>query len=405
MGGMPEGKNARKIIPVVLALVVVGASFFLGMGVGYANRPAVEKVIGVLNKESGKPSDVDFNLFWDVWHRLETQYVDKDKISREKLVEGAISGMVHALGDPYTVFMPAEEAKRFQQDIKGSFEGIGAEIGIRKGILTIVAPLKGSPAEAAGLRAGDKILKIDQTVTSDLTVDEAVRLIRGAKGTKVKLTIFRDTDTQPREIFVTRDTIVVPNIKTDKKSGGIFVIHMNEFSETSPDDFRKAVAEFKSSGSQKLILDLRNNPGGFLTAAVDIASWFLKAGDIVVTEHWSDGKVETYRSRGYQALQSTPIVVLVNQGSASASEILAGALRDQRGAKLVGEKTYGKGSVQELEELPGGASLKITIAKWLTPSGRSINENGLDPDVAVTASSTVPEGQDPVMEKAMQLLR
>jgi len=401
--------NLRKHSAVVLALAVVGASFFLGIAVGYINRPAVEKVANVFNQETSKPAEVDFGTFWDVWSRLEKQYVDKSKIDRQKLIDGAIAGMVRALGDPYTVYFPPQEAKEFQAEIKGSFEGIGAEIGLRKGIITIIAPLKNSPAERAGLKAGDKILKIDDTVTSELSVDEAVRLIRGEKGTKVKLTIFRDKDGEPREVAVTRDTIIVPNVTTEKRSDGVFVIELAHFSESSPSDFRGAVQEFANSGSTKLVLDLRNNPGGFLTAAVDIASWFLPAGDVVVTEHWSDGHEEVYRSKGYRSLENTKTVVLINQGSASASEILAGALRDQRGIKLVGEKSFGKGSVQELEDLPRGASLKITIAKWLTPSGTSINENGLTPDLAVgAATSTEAEaetGQDPVVESAIKSLK
>ena len=393
----------KKFSIIGASLAVVGASFFLGIGVGYINRPAVDKVVNVLNKETTKPAEIDFSLFWDVWQKVETGYVDKSKIDRSKLVEGAIAGMVRSIGDPYTIFMPPQETKEFQQEIKGSFEGIGAEIGIRGGVLMIIAPLKGSPAESAGLKAGDKVLKIDETVTAELSVEQAVRLIRGERSTKVKLTIFRENDGEPKEIIITRDTIVVPNIQTEVKNG-IFVLRLSHFSESSPTDFRKAVGEFRGSGATKMILDLRNNPGGFLAAAVDIASWFLPAGDVVVTEKWSDGNQEIYRSRGYRELESTPVMVLINQGSASASEILAGALRDQRGIKLVGEKTFGKGSVQELKELRGGASLKITIAKWFTPSDKSINENGLEPDIVVEAATST-EAADPVLEKAFDLLR
>ncbi|MBI2097248.1 MAG: S41 family peptidase [Candidatus Sungbacteria bacterium] len=401
-----ERKSWRKFLIIGASLAVVGASFFLGIGVGYINRPAVEKVVSVLNQETAKPQEVDFSLFWDVWRRVESNYVDKAKISREKLVEGAIAGMVRAVGDPYTVFFPPQESKEFREEIKGSFDGIGAEIGIRNSIITVIAPLKDSPAERAGLRAGDKILKIDETVTADLTVEQAVRLIRGERGTKVKLTVFRGSDNngEPKEIIITRDAIVIPNIRTSVKPGSVFVLQLSHFSESSPDDFQKAVAEFQNSGTSRLILDLRNNPGGYLAAAVDIASWFLPAGEVVVVEKHSDDSEETYRSRGYAALEKTPAVVLINQGSASAAEILAGALRDQRGVKLIGEKTFGKGSVQNLEELPGGSSLKVTIAKWLTPSGKSINENGLEPDISVNATTT-PEGSDPVLEKALELLR
>lgn len=394
--------QSRKVISVVVALAVVGAAFFLGIGVGYTNRPAVEKVLGVANQETGKPANVDFNQFWDVWSRLESNYVDKEKIDRGKLIEGAIQGLVKGLGDPYTVYMPPEEAKQFQEDIKGSFSGIGAEIGLRKDVITVIAPLKGSPAEAAGIRAGDRILKIDDAVTADMTVEQAVRLIRGPKGTTVKLVVAHENAEKTVDLAIRRDTIVIPNIVTSQKPG-IFVIHLSQFSESSPDDFRRAVGEFQRSGSTKLVLDLRNDPGGYLSAAVDIASWFIPAGDVIVSERWSDGREEVYRSRGYKALEKTPAVVLANQGSASASEILAGALRDNRGIKLVGQKTFGKGSVQELQQLAGGASLKITIAKWFTPSGKSISENGLEPDVVVEPGQEL--AKDLQLEKALELLK
>lgn len=400
-----ENQGLKRGSVVGIAVVLIAATFFLGIAVGYANRPAVEKVTGVLNQETAKPAQVDFGLFWEVWRRIEQQYVDKNQIDREKLVEGAIRGMVQAVGDPYTVYLPPQDAKQFQEDIKGSFGGIGAEIGIRKDILTIIAPLSGSPAEKAGLKAGDRILKIGDKITADMTVEDAVRLIRGEKGTKVTLTILREGSDTPKEISVTRDTIVVPNLKVESKPGGVTVITLSHFSESAKDDFRAAVQKFRASGDTKLVLDLRNNPGGYLATAVDIASWFLPAGEVVVTEHWADGREEVYRSRGYSLLQSTPTVVIINQGSASASEILAGALRDRRSIKLVGEKSFGKGSVQELDSLPNGGSLKITIAKWLTPSGKSINENGLEADVVVKISTTTPPEKDPVLEKALELLK
>ncbi|MBI3627795.1 MAG: S41 family peptidase [Candidatus Sungbacteria bacterium] len=402
-----EPRNFHKFLIVGVSLLVVGASFVLGIGVGYANRPAVEKVTDVFNKETAKPASVDFNPFWDVWQRIKANYVDKGTIDQPKLVQGAISGMVKALGDPYTIYLPPEEAKQFSQDIKGSFGGIGAELGLLKGIITVIAPLKNSPAEHAGIKAGDSILRIDGKDTNDLTVDGAVHLIRGEKGTQVKLLIYRPSFSQPKEISITRDTIVVPNITTKNLGNGIFYVQLSEFTETSPDDFRRAVNEFQSSGDSKIILDLRNNPGGYLSAAVEIASYFVPTGDVVVTEKYGNGQPsDVYRSRGYRILQTTPVAVLVNQGSASASEILAGALHDNRAAKLIGEKTFGKGSVQELQNLDGGASLKVTIAKWYTPSDHSINGTGLLPDITVEATTTpVVLTQDPVVQKGIETLK
>ena len=396
---------AKKTIFIALAVFVLAITFSLGILVGVKQYPAIEKVKQVLNKESDASEQVDFALFWDVWHRLESNFVDKATIDRKKMVFGAIDGLTRSLGDPYTLFFPPIEAKRFQEDISGSFAGIGAEVGMKKGVLTIIAPLKNSPAERAGLKAGDKVLKINATSTADLTIDTAVSFIRGLKGTEVTLTITRDSLESAKEIKIVRDTIVIPVTETKKFGNGIFYIHLFNFNETSPSEFRKALQEFSDSGSKKLVLDLRNNPGGFLTAAVDIASWFLPAGGIGAREK-RIGSETDYRSFGYRYLESVPVVVIINQGSASASEILAGALRDQRGAKLVGMKSFGKGSVQEVENLSNGASLKITIAKWFTPNNYSINESGIDPDVKVDiVQADLDAHKDPQLDKAVELLK
>ncbi|MBI2121576.1 MAG: S41 family peptidase [Candidatus Sungbacteria bacterium] len=403
-----RAKKSIRIIVILAAFLILAVSFGAGALYGYGNRPAMEKVLNVLGQKPPEQfNEVDFNLFWDVWSRLEEKYVDKGKVTRKEFVYGAISGLVRSLKDPYTEFMPPAETKQFQEDIKGSFDGIGAEIGIRKGILTIISPLKDSPAERAGLKAGDKIFKVDDTLTADLSLNEAVRLIRGTRGTEVKLLVFRDSFDQPREFKIIRDEIRVSILTTEKKEGGIFVIKLNHFTENAAYEFRNAVQEFFRSGSNKLILDVRNNPGGFLVISVDIASWFLPAGDIVVRERHADGTEEEYRSSGYRLLQNVPTVVLINEGSASASEIVAGALRDLRGIKLIGAKTFGKGSVQEVEPLPDGSSLKITIAKWLTPKGTEINGTGLEPDIKVELPKE--EEQDPkkdlIMEKGIEVLK
>jgi carboxyl-terminal processing protease len=396
----------KKIILVFAAFLLVVGIFYLGVLVGTTQYPAIKRVESVLNKETFKPAEVDFSLFWDVWNRLEDEYVDHDKIIREKLVYGAISGMVKAVGDPYTTFFPPVESKRFQEDVSGSFSGIGAEIGIRKDILTIITPLKGSPAERAGILAGDKVLKINATSTADLSLEDAVGFIRGVKGTEVTLTIARNGADTIKDIQITRDTIVVPVIETKKIGNDIFYIHLLNFNETSSVEFRKALQEMLLSGRKKLILDLRNNPGGYLHRAVDIASWFLPAGETVALERRSNGSEFAYRSFGHKFLETIPVVVLVNEGSASASEIVAGALRDIRGITLVGEKTFGKGSVQEYSELPGGTSVKITVAKWLTPKGTSINDAGIESDVAVKRTlDDVENDRDPQLDRAVEILR
>lgn len=394
-------------VSIALAIILFGSVFGAGVFVGYERRPAIERITEVTSKEIGKPDAVDFSLFWDVWARLGEKYVDKEKLSPREQVYGAIAGMVKSLGDPHTVFLPPEDTKQFNEDLKGEFGGIGAELGIRKGMLTVITPLKNSPAERAGVRAGDKIVKVDSESTADFSLEEAVRRIRGEKGTSVKLTLLRSNDSdEVKDITIVRDTIVVPTIETKNLGNGMFYIHLFSFNEASPAIFRDAVLEFLRSKNQKLVLDLRGNAGGFLHASVDIASWFIPAGETVARERYGNGSEDVYRSIGRRLLEDTPMVMLLNEGSASASEILAGALRDARGVKIIGEKSFGKGSVQELINLPKDASLKVTIAKWLTPSGKTIDGEGLDPDFKVEMKKEdVDEGRDSQLDKAVEVLR
>jgi carboxyl-terminal processing protease len=398
--------NLNKIVLVVIAFAVVGAGFGFGVYMGYSQQPAIEAVTMLLNKETAKPADIDFSPFWKAWSIIEDKYVGNGDLDRQSMVYGAISGMVNALDDPYTVYFPPVEHEFFESEIAGKFEGIGAEIGMQKGALTIISPLTGSPAAAAGLLAGDKILQVDDTITAELTLDEAVRIIRGDKGTEVALTIFRAGEEDTRVITVVRDTIRIPVLDMEKREGGVFVISLYNFSENSAYEFRKALEEMARAGSSKLVLDLRNNPGGFLEASVDIASWFLESGKVVAREEFSNGNETLYRSRGYNALGALPTVILINGGSASASEILAGALRDHLGIPLVGTKTFGKGSVQELLNITENTSLKVTIARWLTPNGASLSENGLEPDIEVEITAEDREElRDPQMERALEIVR
>lgn len=403
---MPAMQPLRKIGLFVLAFLIVGACFGVGVYVGRTQYPEIDKVSGLYNKETVKPEEVDFGPFWKTWNILQEKYVEQGELDKQKLVYGAIEGMVAAVGDPYTVFFPPKENELFESEIKGKFDGIGAEIGVRDDTLTIISPLAGSPAAAAGLLAGDKILKIDDKATNNLPVDEAVTLIRGEKGTQVALTILRKDEEEPRVVNITRDVIRIPVLEMDKKDGSIFIIKLHNFSLDAPLEFRRALSEFARAGNTKLILDLRNNPGGYLEGAVDIASWFLESGTVVAREQFGDGEEILYRSKGYNALADTKVVILVNEGSASASEILAGALRDQRAIKLVGMKTFGKGSVQELTPVTDKTSLKITIARWLTPSGTSLSENGLDPDEKVELTREhIEKDEDPQLDRAIELLK
>ena len=400
----------KKYIYLAILFVAIVTAFSTGFIFG-----AIEKlphpVQGIINKEFGQPKEFDFSLFWKTWDELHNKFVDQDKLKEDSLLYGAISGMVNGAGDPYTVFFPPVETKSFKQDVGGSFGGIGAEIGKRNGFLVIIAPLEDTPAQKAGLIAGDKILKINSEPTDDITVEKAVTKIRGEVGTKVTLSILRGNDgAKTKDIVIERATIKIPITKLEAlRDNQIAHLSFYSFASTAPFEFQQAATKIlATTGYKGIILDLRNNPGGFLEVAVDIAGWFLNPGDLVAIEQF--GKAENnnkteFRANGLSGLKNYPVVVLVNQGTASASEILAGALRDNRSVKLVGEKTFGKGSVQELVNLKDGSSLKVTVAKWLTPKGVSISEHGLDPDYKISVTEQDTENKkDPQLDKAVEIL-
>lgn len=410
--------NKYKRYTKILIGIVVIAIFFAGgvfVGKKSVQQPALYDRI-YFNKELGKPENFDFSLFWDTLRKIEEFYVDSNKIDYQNMLYGAISGMVDSLGDDYTVFMKPEKSKSFLESVSGkeNFEGVGMEIAVKNKILTVVAPLEGTPAYKAGIKAGDKIIKIDDKTTEGLLSEEAVELIRGKKGTQVKLLIVRPTFSEPKEFTITRDIIEVPVIRwemlasTDEASGknnDIAYVKIYNFTANLPSKFDEIVPEILKNNAKKIIIDVRNNPGGYLDSAVEIASWFLSKGDIVLKEQFRGGEGDDYKSNGYKAFQNFPTVVLVNGGSASASEILAGALRDIRNIKLIGEKTFGKGSVQRLESLRDDSSLKVTIAKWLTPKGTSIADEGLKPDIEIKLTEEdFNNNKDPQLEKAIEEL-
>lgn len=396
----------RKFIYISLTIVVVAGAFLSGVYLGFENRPEVDKITSLLGKEDKAPVNVDFSPFWETWNELDNKFVSTNgEVDNQAKVWGAIKGLVASYGDPYTVFMPPQEAKTFEEDISGNFSGVGMEIGIKDGILTVISPLKNTPAYNAGIQAGDQILKIDDHITSDLSVDEAVNFIRGKEGTVVHLTIIKKGQTEPKEISITRAIITVPMIETEIVSGDTFMIKLYSFSATSPALFKDALKEFAKSGKTKLILDLRGNPGGYLDAAIDMASYFLPSGKVVVREDFGGNrKEEVYRSKGYNIFDNKlKMTILVNEGSASASEILAGALQEHGVAKLIGQKTFGKGSVQELVKITPETSLKVTVARWLTPNGKSISKEGLMPDIEVKMDEDVTN--DEVLDRAILYLR
>ena len=391
----------------ILVVLLVALFFVFGLYLGFNQRPEIEKVIGISNKNN--PSDIkaDFGPFWKTWNTLNEKYPDASKISDQQKVFGAISGLVNSLNDPYTTFFGPEEKKAFEEDIAGSFSGVGMEVGIKDKILTVISPLKDTPAYKAGMKAGDKILKIDQTMTSNISVEEAIKLMRGDKGTEVLLTVLREGEDKPREVKIIRDIINIPTLDTELRPDGIFVIKLYSFSASSAQLFKDALVKFENAKTDKLVLDLRGNPGGYLDAAVSMASWFLPSGKMVLIEDYGNNtKQKIYRSEGYNVFsKKLKFVILIDEGSASASEILAGAMQDNKIAKLVGEQSYGKGSVQEVVDITPDSILKVTIAKWLTPNGTSISEKGLTPDykVSITADD-IKNNKDPQLDKAVELL-
>ena len=401
-------RNTRTIIYVIVSVIIIGGVFAVGVYTGYARRPAVEKIVSISHKEPQAETTADFNTFWKVWNLLNEKSIYSKKISDQDRVWGATEGLASSLGDPYTVFFSPDENKLFNDEIHGSFGGIGAEIGMKDKVITIISPLKDTPAWKAGIKAGDKILKIDKTSTNEMTTDKAISLIRGPKGTIVTLVVLRAGEHATREVKITRDDIFIPTIDTEKKPDGVFIIKFYSFSENSAELFRQALNDFISSNSDKLIIDLRGNPGGYLDSAIQIASWFVDAGKVVVNEDFGDKrKPQVFRSYGPRLFdEKLKLVILVDGGSASASEILAGALQEHKIAKLVGEKTFGKGSVQELIPVTDDTSLKVTVARWLTPNGKSISTEGLIPDIKVPVTlKDIEEKNDPQMEKALEIVR
>jgi carboxyl-terminal processing protease len=391
------------------------ALFFLGVYFG-----STDKFLGhTLNLNRLFPSSTpqmaaeerpSLEEFWNVWQLLDQKFISASSskvVTDEERLQGAISGLVDAYGDPYTMYLSPQDADQFGDDIAGNFSGVGMEVGIRDGVITVISPLPGTPAEKAGLISGDAIVRIDGKTTEGMRIDEAVKIIRGEKGTVVEFSIFREGDTEFRTISVTRDTIDIPTVKTEKIDN-TFIISLYSFNAVAESKMQEAIEQFVASRADQLIIDVRGNPGGFLQSAVDIASFFLPPGQVVVREQAGvTGEDKVFRSRNRQVRDFTPkdLVVLVDNGSASASEILAGALHDHAVATIIGGQTFGKGSVQELVDLEDGSSLKVTVARWFTPNGVSISDSGLTPDIMIKRTADDREAnRDPQKDAALRFL-
>ncbi|MBX4192494.1 S41 family peptidase [Candidatus Parcubacteria bacterium] len=401
-------QNRFAIAGALLAvLIAFGAGFYIRGSTSGQTAAAADSILG----QDQPASDADLKQFWLAWNALRNNFVDTTPSTTvptaEEKVYGAIQGLTESYKDPYTVFFPPVQAQQFQESISGAFEGVGMEIGVRDNVLTVIAPIKNSPAERAGILPGDMLVAIEGKSTEGQSVEDAVKIIRGKKGTTVKLTLVRKAG-EPFEVSVMRDTIQLPIVETKLRDDGVFEVSIYTFSANSTELFRGALREFAQSGSKKLLLDLRGNPGGYLQAAVAMASFFLPVGDVVVSEDF-EGKADPiyHRSLGYNTFpkDSIKMAILIDQGSASASEILAGALKAHGVAKLVGTRSFGKGSVQQLVDLGNGAQLKVTIARWLTPDGVSISNGGLTPDIQVDRTADdVKAKKDPQKDAAVKYL-
>lgn len=374
----------KRTIAFVVILLFLNWIYLFGYWAGQRGLSSGIIPKNLIGINSGKPENVNFSLFWEAWSKLKEKSVQD--ISDDKMVEGAISGMLSSTNDPYTVFLSKAENERFREDIGGEFSGIGIEIVEKDAMPTVVAPLPDSPAEKAGFKAGDVLLEVDGTKTGELGFEETINRIRGEKGSKVTIKLSRENVSDPITISVVRDKIIVKSVEIEikeihgQKIGYIKIRQFGDDTEALFEEDADKILQEKPSG---IILDLRNDPGGYLETAVNIASYFIRDG-VIVSEKGRNGNSKDYNSTGNGSLKDYKILLLVNEGSASASEILAGALRDRKDSKLVGGKTFGKGSVQELIDLSDGSAVKITVAKWFTPSGKQINGEGLEPDISIS---------------------
>lgn len=388
---------------MLLVLLAFYAVFLTGYSFGQKGKPIGVNVgpKEVTKTEVGKPTAVDFSLFWEAWNKLkEKSVVEPDA---QKMIYGSISGMLSSINDPYTVFFSPEDNKRFKQDIQGEFDGIGIEIVMKNNLPTVVAPLAGSPAEKAGIKAGDIIAEVDGAKAENLGFNDLINKIRGQKGTKVNIKVVREGVQDPMSFDVERDTITVKSVEWQAKNIGdkkYSIVKISQFGDDTDSLFEQYVNEVVKDKPDGIIIDLRNNPGGYLESAVNLSSYFLDGGT-VVSEQDRTGQKKDYKVIKKDRLKNFETVVLVNNGSASASEIFSGALQDRQAAKIIGEKTFGKGSVQELIELSDGSAVKITVAKWLTPNGRAINGEGIMPDI------TIKEGDsgDAQLDRALEFLK
>lgn len=399
-----SSSNTPKILGFIILVVFI---FALGWHVGAGQSRqgqttfATEKQMG-----QGIGSDkVDMQLFWDVWGLLAGRYVDPNALDYKNMIYGAIRGMVFSLGDPYTTFLTPKENREFQESMNGTLEGIGAELTLRDGLITVVSPLKGSPAKLAGIQPEDVILKVNDEDVQDFTLEQVVMKIRGPKGTKVKLTLGRKGESEPFDVEIVRQTININSVEW-KMVDNIAHIELNQFGGKTKEEFTKAISEILLKRPKGIVLDLRYNGGGYLDGAVDIVSEFVEKGKVVSVKKRNSEEDEVIYVTGKARVAKVPLVVLINKGSASASEIVAGAIRDSGRGITIGETSFGKGTVQEVENLIDGSSLRVTIAKWYTPNNVNISVVGITPDIEVVRTiEDIKASRDPQLDAALDYLK
>lgn len=405
-----DGQNySSGILSFVIQFAVIAVIFFaIGVVVGQKKielqrRNFVPKIT-FESKVPPKDQTVDFSLLWKVMETLPEKYLDKAAIDSQKLLYGAISGAVRSLGDPYTAFLDPKQNQAVKAELSGTYEGVGIQIGFNKEKrLVVIAPLAGTPASSVGISPKDLILKIDSRETFDLTLPEAVDLIRGPAGTKVKLTLLHEGEDKPYAVEIAREKITVKSVDVEFRGtdrGRVAIILVSRFGDTTDSEWDSAVNQVQLEKAVGVVVDMRNNPGGLLASAVHLGSEFITG--TIVKQEFADGTVRSLSADHRGELLSIPMVVLVNDGSASASEIFAGAIADNRRGKVIGEKTFGKGTVQDAIDLDGGSGLHVTVAKWLTPKGASINGEGITPDIIVARTSEdVVASRDPQLDRAL----
>lgn len=410
--GQRKTNFIKRFLSLYISILILAGVFAVGFYIGgHYSAPERDKSVegGEVVDKDELPAyllqDVDFELFWDVWNRTKEKYLNQPVLDTQ-LFYGALSGIVASLGDPYSAFLDPETTKKFTDELAGSFEGIGAEIGIKKEQLVIIAPLPNTPADQAGLLAGDKIVKIEGKDTFGISLDAAVSEIRGEKGSTVILSIIRDGWDELKEVPIVRDTIDIKSVTWKDATDDIVYVRIIYFNENTAALFEEAIQKILAKNPKGIILDLRNNPGGFLEVGVRVASEWIASSGTVVIQEFQGGVRQEFIAEGQARLHSIPTVVLVNPGSASASEIVAGALQDYKAATILGQTTFGKGSVQTFEQLRGGAALKLTVAHWLTPNGRQIDEQGIIPDFEIELDQDdYDNSRDPQLDKAIELLQ